>query len=447
MDMPKPLVNLITQARQTSSIGGARVFQLKATLITPTQQIPLIVPTGFARLSLFAMNHSDDAQIQGQLQPSVYMNRILPYRDNLFIEVIEQGQKNSVVTRYRAIPLGNTNPEMIGQNTAMNNLEALDANNIITVTFQLLEPGFDKLKNEFASNTVFYMGKLADIIHDQLTKAGQQLQLTNADRWRGVDMELPIDNERVFKQVIIPQGTKLIKVPEFLQNDNHYGVYSKGMGSYYRKGMWYIYPLFKLGRHAKARKALDIYRMPENVFPSLTESFYQNDRLITILSTGGATHSDDTDINRQNEGTGSRVINPDALSGEAGYYYGRGGAITTRQDSVSEYRTAERGSGQDIVPFHDKPTANVCAVMSRNAMNDGEVITVDWHNSFGLLIDPGMPVKFYYMSQGDRIMVREGTVLAVRSEYTKDDHSTKPTFREHTKLELFLTKRSVPASV
>lgn len=442
MEVPRPIQNLIDHANAIAGGTGmpSKLFKLEATLITPNEQIELLVPNGRARSCQFGTGASDNMQIRGQLQPGLYQNRVLPFKDNLYMEVVKRIGYSQTVTRYRAIPLGDTNAQMQGGNTALANMEAKDEMNIITVKFQLLETGFAMLKNEIVADN-FLMAKLDKVLHGLLTEYGEQLQLTGADAFKGVDIEYPFDNDRIFQRITIPssQGIKLIELADWMQNDDQFGFYSKGIVQYYRKGMWFIRPAMKLGRYDTARKTVDIYRLPENVMPTVENSYFIEGNKLTILATGNATMSDGKDINKQNNGVGYRVVSPDAISGETGLYYEKGQAMTTRGDSMSEYQTSKRGSGEEIVPFHGTPSSNLCKMFTKNAANDGVEQTISWHNSYAEWIDPATPCRYFYMN-GDVLMYKEGTILSLYSVDQMDTQSQSPVFREHTEVGMFLNK-------
>lgn len=441
MEMPKPLANLIRYANAVDASGSECLFHITATLITPNDQIPLIMPTGMAKLFMFGMNHSDDVRIAGQLQPGVYQTQVLPYRDNLSMEVVVRVGLQQTVKTYRAIPQGDADPTMIGTNTAMADLTTKDALNMVSLSFQLLDPGFAILRNEPISDHML-MVTLRDTLHYQWSKGGEKLGLTGADRFRGVDIEEPVDNARIFKQIIIPP-MNLIKLAEWLQENDQFGFYSKGLGSYYRKGMWYIYPLLKIGRYQTARKVANIYRLPEDVFPTLKNSWFVDDKVLTILGTGGGDNVDGSDILKMNKGSGKRVVSSDAIMGETGRYFAKGQALTTREDSLSEYKTSERGSGEEYIPFHGTPTNNLCRLLTQNAYADGSIVSINWHNSDVEQLVPGMPCRFFFMHGSDTLMYREGTVISARGETQRDKDTPNPVFREHAYLELFISNQTV----
>lgn len=443
MELPKPLANLVAYANTIDQGASERIFTMSAMIITPTDQIPLIIPTGFARLALFGVNHSDDCRIKAQLQPGVYQNAVLPVKDNLYIEITERQGYTQTMYRFRAIPLHDSSAPMSANNTALADLSTKDTLNMVQVEFQLLDVGFARLKNETVADHML-MATLDNVLHYQLTKFGEELNLTGGDAFRGVDIEYPFDNTRVFKQVIIPP-MPLIKLAEFLQQDDQFGFYSRGMASYYRKGMWYIFPPLKLGRYDNARKVLNLYALPSNIFPTLKNSWFLDDKVLTVMSTGEGENTDGSDIHKQNHGTGKRVVSSDAIMGETGKYYAKGQALTTREDSLSEYKTSQRGSQEESIPFHGTPTNNLCKLLSQNAYTDGSIVSRTWHNSRAIEIVPGMPCRFYFMSGSDAMMYREGSVVSIRSEYQQDTQNPgQPKFREHSTLELFLANNVVP---
>lgn len=446
MELPRPLANLIAFANSVATQQADKKIKLSAMLVTPTQQLPLLVPTGMAKFSLYGVNFADDFRIKGQLQPGVYLNTILPNKDNLFIEVTERQGLTQTMKRFRAVPLGDANPEMAGNSVHLANLGTKDSNNMVSVSFQMFETGYAILKNVMISDK-HLMTTLDDALHLQLSRAGREklAHLTGPDAFRGVDIERPIDNARVFQMINIPSAVPLKDLGRWMQNHEEFGIYSKGFGMYYQKGMWRIAPLFKIGRYEKARKVLNIYRLPEDVFPTLHATHFVQGKAVTILSTGKARHIDGMDIKKQNEGTGKRVISSDAIMGEVGRYYGKGQALATREDSLSEYKTSERASGEEMSPFHGTPTNNLCKHLSANSLNDGTTETLQWNNSDHELLDPFMPVRFYYMSGNDALKYKEGTLLGARTELSKDTESPDMVFREHSALNIFINNQEFDA--
>ena len=64
------------------------------------------------------------------------------------------------------------------------------------------------------------------------------------------------DNKTVYKNIVIPPVLSLPDALKFLQE--HYGVYSKGMGYYYQVGCLYVYPLYETNPILPKDKSPDI---------------------------------------------------------------------------------------------------------------------------------------------------------------------------------------------
>jgi len=428
MEVPRPIQNLIDHANAIDQGKSRRVFTTEAMAVTPTDQIELVIPNGMVNWSDFAKGRTDNLQIQVNIQPGVYQTKILPHKDNLFIEVTKRIGLSQTMRRYRATPLADNDPSMVGNNTATANLAGKDDINLVTVSFQLLETGYSLLKGELVSDN-FLMATLDKVLTTIWEEYGRQLRLDGADTWKGVDIEYPFDNDRVFPRVTIPSAVPLVDLARWIQEHDEFGFYSKGLGSYYRGGRVYIFPLMKLGRYDTARKTVDIYRLPENIMPTVDNSFFIEGNKMTILATGGASMNDGRDIKRQNEGVGYRAVSPDAITGLTGYYYNKGQAATTRADSMSEYQTGQRGSGEEIIPVFSKPTNNLCKLFTKNAVNDGMEQYIEWHNSFAEWIDPATPVRYFYMEGENQLTYREGTILNIYSEDRMDTQALTPKFK------------------
>lgn len=440
MEIPVPISNLIEQVNRVDKHTPDRVFYLEAIVVTPEKQIELITPSAFARLSMFAVNHSDDYRLTALIQPGVYLEDILAFKEDLYIEVIEREGLKQRLRKFRAIPLGDGNPGAAGGHTTLSNLKNNDSLNLVTVTFQLLDLGFSLLRNELVSG-INLMSNLHDVLHYYLTIYGKELELEDGDRFRGVDIVTPLDNEKLFKQIVIPPSTKLVKLPSFLQNNEQFGIYTTGLGSYYRAGMWYIYPLFRLGTYNTANRVLDIYRLPNNVAPTLKRTYMQdNERVLTIFSTGNSKVINNRDIEKQNVGVGKRIMSSDLITGDVGYYYNKGEAVTTREDSLSEFKTSDRKSTEEYITLEATPTNNLCKNLTINSFNEGYILEIQWDNSNSALITPGSPLRYFYVEQDSKIVYVEGTLLSIRSEYVKDNvNPSNLTFREKSVLQLWLS--------
>ncbi len=435
--IPLPISNLIAQAKRTATRKSSPTTAITATFITPKGHYPAIGVEYLGLYANFQKARADVGTVFLRIQPGVYQDRILPYKDNLIVEIVERIGINAVSKRWQATPTQDPNQRISGNSSKLVNMAAADNTSFITVKLSLLEISFDAMRNMGVSQS-FVSAKPDQVLHNLLTTSCQQIGLQGVDAFKGVDIESPIDNTQIYRQIMIKQGTRLTDVAHYLQHEEGIGIYTRGIGAFYRRGMWYVYPLTKAGRYGVIKNALDIIRIPEDIVPSLDETFYASDKSVTLISTGPAEYEDGTDILHQNLGTGKQLISPSAVSGVTGVHYANGRAIKTRQDSLTEYQTRKRGSGKELIELDATPTANPFPNISATALRDMSIVRVEWHNSDHFLIYPGAPVKYYYMEDGNVLKTREGTAIAVNTEYHPVNAGVSLQFKKNSKIEIFL---------
>lgn len=433
----------LKQAQSTANFANnsAAVVTMTAIFITPEGQYTALGVERFMDYGDFRNNRADITQIRVRMQPSVYFNKLIPFRDDLTVQVFVESESDKLLREFVAVPLTSKDVRAESNTTAAANLEALDTTNLVSYEFQLINKGFAKLKNIPVSN-IYQMTNMESVIGTVMQTYTASAGLTGWEAFKGMQFHRPIDNTNKYNSVEIPNGTKLINVPIMLQNDNDYGVYTKGLCCYYKQNYWWIVPLYNTELVETHPRPLDILRVPENKIPDLDCTFYRSDVAMTIIACGKANHTDDADIAKQNEGTGQRIIMGDAVAGDTGYHYNNGRAITTRADTLQEYKLSNRKDGEQWIPLSETPTGNICAPMTQNAINEGEVIEVEWRNGDVGYLEPGHPLRYQYMYNDNEMMVRRGVLLGYRTDYIPITSYAKPMLKRTTILTIFVKRRA-----
>lgn len=186
------------------------------------------------------------------------------------------------------------------------------------------------------------------------------------------------------------------------------------------------------------KKSLDIYKFPEDILPVTEQTYGTTANSTLILSTGPSKLLDGTDNLRQNFGAGQQIISSDAISGEAGSHYNNGASVTLRAEKVTEYRTTQRASGQELIDINPTPTNNVFKEITKNAMRDCKVLELNWSNSNPFLITPGAPVKYYFLNEQGTLTIQEGTVISEQTTYYSDSTRPLTPFRKNSVLTILL---------
>lgn len=433
----------IRQAQTTAKNASqsAKAVMITAIFITPEGQYRSLGVVGFMEQADFVNNKSEFIQIAARFQPGVYFNKLVPYRDDLTVQVIVASGTDKVLREFVAVPLTSKDVRAEGNNTAAVNIDALDETNLVTYHFQLLDKGYAKLKNIPVSN-IYQMTTIQDVIGTVMQTYTEQVGMTGWETFKGLQFHRPIDNLNKYDSVEIPNGTRLIEVPTMLQNDNDYGVYTKGLCCFYKQNYWWVVPLYNTELVETHPRPLDIIRVPENKIPDLDVTYYRSDVAMTIIACGKADHTDFADIDKQNEGSGQRIVLGEAVAGDTGYHYNNGRAITTRADSLQEYKLSNRKDGQEWVPLNPEPTGNLCAPMTQNAINEGEIIEVEWRNGDTGYLEPGHPLRYQYMYNDNEMVVRRGVLLGYRTDYIAINSFPNPILQRTTILKIFLKRRS-----
>lgn len=431
---------LVSQAEKVAGFGkkAAEQIRYQVIFITPNGNVKTLGVDAYSEHGEFINGRATDIGIKVRMQPATYINGLLPYKDNLKAQLIVSDFNNHVVTEYTAIPLLDVDVRAEGKNSNHANVEGISQTAIQSYEFQFLEPTYAKLRT-IETGFIGLMGNVGSVISILIEREMKKAGFTNPNDYMGLIMDTPIDNQINYSSVSVPEGIRLTKLPTFLQESEKYGVYSKGLGFYFKQKRWWIYRLYDLYKYDTSPSPIEIIRLPEDKVPTLEYTFFKGAGSLTILATGESNQKDGSDIERQNNGVGMRLISPELVSGEAGTHLNAGRSIKTRVDSLAEYKTTERGNGNDYVPLNPIPTSNVNKYASLNAIADGTIIQLTWHCGDPGYLEPGAAVRYQFMGASDRMETRKGVLLGYRMDTKVIDPMTLLMKRSIT-LIVFLSK-------
>lgn len=433
---------LLKTAKLTATVSNnpAESIVMQVVFITPKGQFSSLGVERFVEKADFHTDRSTVYQIRVRLQPSVYFDHLVPYRDDLRIQVMSKSGTDSVLREFDCVPLVDKDVRVESNNTVANNLEALDQTNIVPYEFQLIERGYNKLKTQPVSN-IYQMSNVTDVIKTIMDGESKRWSLDGYDQYKGLYFVEPVDNINNYRQIEVPNGILLKDVVPYLQLHNEYGVYTKGICAFYKQNYWWVTPLYNTNLVETHHRPIDLIRMPQSKIPDLDSTFYRTDSAMTIIATGDSEHTDQADVRKQNDGSGQRILMGDAIAGDTGVHYNNGRAITTRADTLQEYKLSERRNGNDYIPIDRNPTGNLCKPFSENAFNEGEVVKVEWRNGDVGYLEPGHPVRYHYIHDDDSSVIRKGILIGYRSDYIPITTYPTPMLKRTTILYIFLKRQ------
>ena len=298
-----------------------------------------------------------------------------------------------------------------------------------TLTFNLIEPIVAEMR--FAeTGGIFRETTIKKLL--KITLGYGLAPVPNEELWgdptytgiRGVDVIEP-DNERVYKHLVIPNGTRLMQIPKYLQEE--YGIYSSGMGWHIEDGRCYIYPLLKNTEYAKRHKVLTILNVPTDEIPTMERTFILRGKEIYVFSTGETEHEDLTDRIQNNLGNGMRFTPASDVLDRMSETSENITHVDVKKN-VRSYLVDKRPDEKENVRFvPGRFTDNPYVGLSKLTEGLGTRIKVNWDNSDPSLLYPGMQVKYLYKDAGEvkelkGVLVGLETITAPATDSILDNH-------------------------
>lgn len=380
--------------------------------------------------------------LQGDLDYKIY-----PNKDNITATVIKQpvyesglGDDLSVRAQrktYKAI-LTDTKGAVIENNDPFSTTEEnASQQGMVPVTFQLMDRAIDQMRFKLTGG-IYGEEVPGDVVKALLTQATKDVNLPVSEMPKGVDMVTP-DNSKPSTSVIIRQGIRLTDLADWVQ-ENAGGIYNTGIGYFYCRGVWYVYPEYNVEMFDRASRQITILNVPANKYPGIERSYREDGNNLTIISTGEVSYTDAGDLTQLNQGNGIRFSNA------AGFVDGvvevsGNKATLDRAKTNNEFVAFERADGGVNVPVSgQRITANRFAQMSALAKTNVAKLSVVWENSDPTLISPGMALKFRYLVNNE-VREVEG-ILAGAQSYSAPvgNAMTTDRFKSTTTLNFFVRR-------
>lgn len=405
------------------------IFQIKCELLVNGQTYEPWRLMSLDTMRDYNRNSADDMQITLSMSPGVWHRDILPYVDDLLVNLTitplyKDGQQNSnalpTIRQYRGVYIDEAQKHMRGSHADNVNFDSMDLSTMKDYYIQLMEPVFEKLRARSLGVTLkecTMWDGLRLLLGKESKKASQDAKFGI----KAVDVVKPI-NEKKYDHIIIPDGTPLLSIPQYLQVKCG-GMYNSGAGFYLQHGIWYVYPEFDITRFNAEPRTLTIYNIPANKFPHVETTYRLTANQVIIIATGEMQLQDDSNQQQLNYGNGTRFTDGNNITEGFGEFKG-GKYIVKRTDNASEFIAQERTTGiNNAMVSKQRITSNpfneYAALSRRQLMH----VQIQWHNSNIDLLYPGMPVKFVYMHQDGQKEVT-GNLAVAQAVMTGDGAST-----------------------
>lgn len=391
-----------------------------------TDVTPLLVD-GVDFLGDHTEQFTDALMVTTVIGQGTFQNVLYPSKNNLKATLIRRKSiYEAAAMTFDAVLVNTESMTLTQADPSTANIELMDANGMVTVAFQLIDPEVTKLLSQevkgcptqFTVESLIRSLMTSNIGIDASANPAVDRMDYRTGNYRGVvgiDM-WPPTNKKVYKQTILPRRLPLTKLPGWLQNNK--GIYSTGMGYYLKRGIWYIYPLYDVTRFDKSKATLTVANVPPNKMSGMENTWKQINDDVFIVATAEVKHQDFSDAQQRNSGNGVSFTrasalfdNPAPVSGNKVYRDQK----LVMTEAISENRPEGKNNVRSSVQM---ATDNYCLELSRLAQGQGSVVEFIWEHSNHDLIYPGMPCKFLYM-HGQTVKTLMGTVIGLDTSYKR----------------------------
>ncbi|QXO10839.1 hypothetical protein pEaSNUABM54_00013 [Erwinia phage pEa_SNUABM_54] len=316
--------------------------------------------------------------------------------------------------RYKATITDVTVPE-VGES---NSVSRDSKNAMKRLTFQLFDRALYELK-AISVGGILRHSSAADALNVLLTAKSSALTIDDAVKPLGVTM-VPADTAlnaqgkpNLREHIVIKDGTQLTALARYLQQHCG-GIYNNGIGCFYVRRQWYVYPLYDSSRFANCQQSLTLIRVPSETMPDVPHSYTMRGNHLFALATDEAISIDNTDHKQLNQGNGTLFA---TASGVMDKFVPRDDskAMASQSDVMGRIAVEQRPDGLNNAVFGQRRISdNIAEQISGLSARNQQFMQVAWAYSDPALVYPGMPVRLLY-ANGNKVEAMVGTVHAIET--------------------------------
>jgi hypothetical protein len=393
----------------------------------------------------YISNFADEITCTVSLNLGYYARKLYPNRSNFKVRLYKQhhsltnssSNKELQVDIYKAYILTDLKSPTIAQGDEVNDERSLDLVSIVNIDLQLINPYVEKLRL-LQVGGIYRQVTMDKLLLTLLTNEVDKLKNNNDQDILGVNL-IPLSNKEVKDQVVVPHGTNIVNVPEYLQNT--IGVNNTGIGSYIQDKHWYIYPLYDTSKYNDRLDTVTIIILPSNKFVNVENTYMKDRGTIKILVTGDTAYHDDNDVEYSNTGNGVRYTDPNKIFDCNETTVGNKITISKTKNNTEILDKVDTEVNYAPVSSN-KITSNSYLNMSKLSEKSGGVIVVNWQNVDHLLLKPGMAVKILF-EDNSKIKETYGTLLSAKYISTVEGNLISGKYYHQASLKIFVRKIKV----
>lgn len=405
-------------------------------------------------------NITDEIVIEFMFGMGDLVKSLYPRRNNLEATITKELGSQSFTGKYKLVLL-NVNNKISSGSYRQKSRKELNDNEQARVQGQCLPIFVERLRLA-TINGIYKDVDLYTFFHFIFGWHfnGDKSSITEDEVTVAVNIAKP-DNTRVYRQILIPDGSRLIDLPMYMQ-DTDYGIYNGDVGFYiYRnrdKSYFYrcddpnvtsddepctnrdtvnMFPLYDTDRVDDADFKMVIYAVP-TMEVKLADNTYRvvGNELRIVASDDSEKQSRDGAV-YMDQGIGYKMLDPNAVLNKP-VVVTESEILHGRSLTVEESYMLDRADGSHARPYI-KPTDNQYKVRSKYLANNGSNIQIKWLKSNTVYLVPGMGVVYMYLGDNNDVIRVNGILHGYFSTYNASTNEVA------TILNIFLSKDSYDA--
>ena len=429
---------------------GHKTFGYDVYIHTPKKKFEVVKMLNLDYVDNFMGSYASIVTMEAVFGLGTFYKDIYPYKDKLEVSITKvtytEGQSTPEIEDQVYTGIIVTEGNKIGTNETIDMFDkySLDTMDLITIKFQLLNKTVEKMRTIQVGGS-FRKTNPSELCRSLITEKLTTLDLDDRDSIVGVDM-IDGDNTEEREQFVIPHGTMLYDLPGYIQRKEG-GIYKTGIGAYFLRNNFFIFPLFDLERFNSCQQTMDIVMVPVKMLPNPEISWRSFGSASIIVASGPRNQEDKSEISKKEEGTGSRFTNIKNFFSDFVKIFDNK-VTASRKDNNAEIvntfgktqEEAEKSTQVENAPVSsERITANPYNEMSKLSVRGGSFFTVVWENSNPDLVYPGMMVRLKY-AEGKEVRVAEGCLVFAQHAILKDGKGLiGNSHRINTSLTIFTT--------
>lgn len=217
-----------------------------------------------------------------------------------------------------------------------------------------------------------------------------------------------VDNERTYENFVIPPMQSLSTIFDYLQE--HFGVYSKGLSSYYTHNVLYVYPSFNV--KPDVENIINLYKQQDNTYIGCPSYHCEEGNEVSILLNGKVAMENLSEKSTDEIGNYHVSLRAESIHDVGKEFNGRECTIRDNNLLSIAAENAKQAQTDKVSARYMQATNNAYTMSSAMSQFMCKVLAAEWQYAWPYTIKPGSKVVYHYEDMNG-VKTSEGIICSV----------------------------------